>query len=296
MLKKKVPFTEAIKEAFLLKLNIPHLGDVPINLVTLAAMFTGSMLIPVPPWQNPLLWVTALGEAGYLALMSLNPKFHRYINLKKINVQKNEWEIKKKNMLSKLSPGARTRYKQLEDTARNILKIYETHQRDGRYIDPTKTVVVNQLVWFAIKLLVSRETIVKNIKGNSKDLLEIKIRNMEKNLQSETNERLRKTLESTIDTMKKRLESINSVTDKIKGIDLELLRIEEQLALLSNVAAIDTGKSHAMSEQIDSAQDSILAADEWMKTNEELFSSLDSDFQDLPTGDIVYLVSEEKTI
>lgn len=273
----KRTWKDNLREAFFLKLNVPLFGKIPLNFISFAGLCTWGFF-------DPSMFFIALPlEATYLVMMSGSKYVTKSLSEQESRKRKEAWESKKIQLLNKLSPSGRARFRQLENMSRNIFMVYETAVRDGSYIDPVKLNIANQLMWLALKLLTSKESMIRNIKGNTKDMLEIKISNMEKNLEKEASEKLKKTLESTILTMKKRLETIETLNEKVKEIDLELLRIEEQLAFVHSIMTIDLQSSGAnLSQQIDMAQNSITEADEWMKTNTELFGSLEAEFTELP--------------
>ena len=128
---------------------------------------------------------------------------------------------------------------------------------------------------------------VKNTKGNTKEMLVTKINNMKKNRNNETSEKLIKELDSTIKTMEQRLETFDKVSEDMKSIDLNLMRIEEQLELLKDLATVDVQNSKgSVSKQIDNAQQSIDENQEWMETAKDLFAPLDDDLTETPPDDV----------
>ena len=96
-----------------------------------------------------------------------------------------------------------------------------------------------------------------------------------------------KELDSTIKTMEQRLETFDKVSEDMKSIDLNLMRIEEQLELLKDLATVDVQNSKgSVSKQIDNAQQSIDENQEWMETAKDLFAPLDDDLTETPPDDV----------
>ncbi len=198
-----------------------------------------------------------------------------------------EWNNKKNRIIAKLSAASRNRFCKFENTGRNISSIINQSRKDGINADPTKLKTVNQLLWLSLKLLYSREIMVNNVKGNTKDMLVTKIENMKKNRENEKDPKLIETLDSTIKTMEQRLETFEKVSNDMKSIDLNLLRIEEQLELLKNLTAIEIQDNKgSLAKQIDNAQQSIDDTQEWMETAKDLFAPLDDDLAETPPDDI----------
>ncbi|MBR0519697.1 hypothetical protein IJJ97_07890 [bacterium] len=198
-----------------------------------------------------------------------------------------EWNRKKNRIIGKLSAVSRNRFCKFENTGRNISSIINQSRKDGINADPSKLKTVNQLLWLSLKLLYSREIMVNNVKGNTKDMLITKIENMKKNRENEKDPKLIETLDSTIKTMEQRLETFEKVSNDMKSIDLNLLRIEEQLELLKNLTAIEIQDNKgSLTKQIDNAQQSIDDTQEWMETAKDLFAPLDDDLTETPPDDI----------
>jgi len=272
-------FIDYVKEAFNLRVRVPAMGKVPVNWLALVGVGAAS----IASGSFPILLIGAGMEIGYLYLLSSNPRFQKVVQGMGLEKKRGEWEEKKYKILDRLSSGARAKYEELEAKCKRVINIYETATIETGRLDTSRLAVLNQFLWLSLKLLLSREMIIRNIKNESKESLQKKIQNLENNMQSETSERLKKTLESTIDTVKKRLANIAAADEKIKSIDLELLRIEEQLELLQNVAALD-GQGGPLSEKIDSISTSINDTDEWMKTNAELFGPIEEELEGPPDG------------
>lgn len=198
-----------------------------------------------------------------------------------------EWNKKKNRIIGKLSAISRNRFCKFENTGRNISSIINQSIKDGIKADPSKLKTVNQLLWLSLKLLYSREIMVNNVKGNTKDMLVTKIENMKKNRDNEKDPKLIETLDSTIKTMEQRLDTFEKVSNDMKSIDLNLLRIEEQLELLKNLTAIEIQDNKgSLTKQIDNAQQSIDDTQEWMETAKDLFAPLDDDLAETPPDDI----------
>lgn len=276
MKKQQNVLMERVKEAFFL----PICG-IPLNICALTGLVGWSFM-------DTKMWCFTLGfEIVYLTLMPGSKMVTQSLERKAIAARKAEWDQKKNRILNKISPVSRKRFYQFETTGQAIANIAIQAQRDGLNIDMSKVKTVNQLLWLSLKLLASREIMVQNVKGNTKEALEIKIANLEKNKEREKDERLLQILDSTLDTMRKRLDTFEKVASDIKGIDLDLLRIEEQLALLQNVAALEvqTGKGN-VSKQIDNTQMSIDETNEWMESAKDLFASFDDDLTETPPDEI----------
>jgi hypothetical protein len=281
MAEQKLGFVDYVKAAFNYKVKVPAMGKVPVNWLGLLGVGAASLIS-----MNPFFLLIGAGlELSYLMALSTDPRFQKVVQGMELMKKQSQWDEKKNKILERLSQAAQGKFRELENKCQKVVTVYEAASIETGRLDTSRLVILNQLLWTSLRLLNSREMIIKNIKNEPKEALQRKIDNLEKSFKSETSERTKKTLESTIDIMKKRFDNINSADEKIKNIDLELLRIEEQLELLQNLAAMDGGQTGgALSEKIDSLASSINETSEWMKTNAELFAPLEEEMGETPSG------------
>ncbi len=278
----KITMMDRVKEAFWLKG-----AGIPWNFCALMTMSAWSLFDP------KMWWITIPAEAIYMVLVPGSGWVYKALMEKQKRNKLLEWESRKKKILDKISPVGRKRYYQLETLGQSITNITVQARKDGLSVDMEKLKTVSQLLWLALKLLASREIMVQNVKNNSKEALEIKIENLRKNREKEKDERLKGILDSTLDTMEKRLKTYDEVANRIKEIDLNLLRIEEQMPLLRNVAALEVqnGKG-SVTKQIDNAQNSIDDTNEWMMSAKDLFAPLDDEFGEVPPDNVFIGITE----
>lgn len=274
-MKNKITYWDLLKECFGLPLNLLFLTF----MIIFGPALIGSM---------PIAYITGgIIELIWLLFGGNTPIIQNRIKQKEQKKILAEWNKKKNRILEKISAIGRNRFFKFENTGKAISSIINQSKKDGLSVDTSKLKTVNQLLWLSLKLLYSRELMVKNTKGNTKEMLVTKINNMKKNRNNETSEKLIKELDSTIKTMEQRLETFDKVSEDMKSIDLNLMRIEEQLELLKDLATVDVQNSKgSVSKQIDNAQQSIDENQEWMETAKDLFAPLDDDLTETPPDDV----------
>ena len=274
-MKNKITYWDLLKECFGLPLNLLFLTF----MIIFGPALIGSM---------PIAYITGgIIELLWLLFGGNTPIIQNRIKQKEQKKILAEWNKKKNRILEKISAIGRNRFFKFENTGKAISSIINQSKKDGLSVDTSKLKTVNQLLWLSLKLLYSRELMVKNTKGNTKEMLVTKINNMKKNRNNETSEKLIKELDSTIKTMEQRLETFDKVSEDMKSIDLNLMRIEEQLELLKDLATVDVQNSKgSVSKQIDNAQQSIDEHQEWMETAKDLFAPLDDDLTETPPDDV----------
>jgi hypothetical protein len=274
-MKNKITYWDLLKESFGLPLNLIFL--------TIMIIFGPALLGSMP---------IAYGIGGIIEILWLliggnTPIIQNRIKNKEQKKIIAEWNKRKNRILDKVSAVGRNRFFKFENTGKAISSIITQSKKDGINLDTSKIKTVNQLLWLSLKLLYSRELMVKNTKGNTKEMLITKIENMKKNRANEKSEKLIKELDSTIKTMEQRLETFGKVAEDMKSIDLNLMRIEEQLELIKDLATVEVQNSKgSVSKQIDNAQQSIDENQEWMETAKDLFAPLDDDLAETPPDDV----------
>src|SRR5471032_1964047 len=108
-----------LKEAFWAKMDVPYLGQIPFNVVALAAF---SLL----GFGEPAFWPLGAGlEAAYLFILSTHPRFQNVVDAQgKIAVEQSA-EVQRAALLSRLNSAQKHRLGALEAKCQRILQIYQ---------------------------------------------------------------------------------------------------------------------------------------------------------------------------
>jgi hypothetical protein len=259
-------FFDYVRAAF----NARPLGMfVPPNWIGLAAF---GMLGLV----NPGFWVLGAGlELGYLALLSTNGRFQRAVNAADLAASSDavEWHRKMARLLGQLSDRDKQRYEGLAARCRTILT-QQAHeagdalqaQNDG----------LGRLLWMYLRLLVARHTIERVVADADRGAsLDERVRGIEAQLaRSQVGDDLRRSLTSQLDILRQRQAQQKEAREKLAFLDAELVRIQEQVELIREQAAVSTDPER-LSERIDQIAATLGGTAQWIRDQQTVYGAME---------------------
>ncbi len=245
----------------------------PLNLMALGTFAVLGL-------ANPGFWLLgAAAEVGYLSWLAGNPRFQNLVDAEQTVGSQRDWHERVSRVVSVLSRDSRKRYERLLEQSRRILGITEDFEEDalGSMRD-MRGRSLNQLLWIFLRLLRSREVIAENIKGVDRRQLEREIRELDEQLagNDESEGALVRSRGGRLDIQKKRLENLDRANESLKVIAAELLRIEQQVELIREEAAV-SGKPEVLSSRLDAVTTAMDETTRWMDAHSDLFGALGED-------------------
>lgn len=294
MANSKLGFIDYFKSAFNIKVKVKLLGDIPINWLALL----GLTAISIPTGNLFLLLIGAGVELAYLYGMTTNPRFQKYLKGIELLKLKGTWEDQKNAILEKVNSEDRVIFFRLEDKCRKIKQLEENLTVD-ELSGSTSSIKdsysnLEELLWVSLKLLLTKKIINEFVKNESQAQIKEKIRLLEENLTKETSERAIKSCQSTLEILKKRLENLTIADEKLRNIDLEILRIGEQLDLVINEAALSKDPA-GISEKLDVIASGLGETAQWIKTSASIFRSIDDRVEEGQIGLLETIDTNTKT-
>lgn len=262
-------FWDYVKAAFYRKVPMPLLGRMPVNLMALG-------VLGVLGLANPGFWLLGLAaEMGYLGGVAGSGRFQKLIQGERLLGAQRGWEVELSQAVTRLGTENQERYKRLLEGCRAILGIADKleagslgHLRDMRSRN------LNQLLVIFLRLLASQEVISGNLNNLGRGELERNVAQVEKALeQAKGNEPLMRSLEGTLAIQKKRLENLQRAQGNLQLIEAELLRIEQQVELLREEAAV-AGSPDLLSQKLDAVTSTMGETTRWMDEHREILGSL----------------------
>jgi hypothetical protein len=225
---------------------------------------------------NPGFWVLGAGlELGYLALLSTNGRFRRVVESMPAGQSGDEWQQKIAALLGSLDSGARSRYDTLATRCRAILdqqfqggEIPEglQAQREG----------LSRLLWMYLRLLVARQT-VKGLLQEAGDgpSLTRRVADLEAQIvRKGVSDDLRRSLTSQLDILKQRQSQQSEAELKLEFLDAELVRIQEQVELIREQAALSTDPE-LLSQRIDQIAATLGGTSQWIRDQQQLSGAME---------------------
>lgn len=263
-------FWDYVRAAFHARPVVRGLGGVPWNKV-------GLVVAGILGFGNPGFWLLGLGgEVAYLYWMASNPRFQNVVKGERLAEVKEETGQRLERSMAMLSTAARERFGRLRGQCFEVQRTSRAVQGGGSTIlDEARLSSLDQLLWLFLRLLVSLETLDRQMAETSPTALQSEIAALEREIGSmgEASERLKRSKESLLDLKKKRLDNFGRAGETRMLLTSELQRIEQQVELLREEAAI-ARSPEALSSKIDAVAGGLADTSSWMRQHEELLNDL----------------------
>jgi hypothetical protein len=229
---------------------------------------------------NPGFWVIGAGlELAYLAILATNPRFQRTVAASGLTEQEQDWRQKVAALVHRLDQRERQRYAELEARCRAIVD----HQVVSEAVTTSLALQadsLNRLAWTYLRLLLMRQQIEKLLREaaearEDRGSLEHRIRETQARLADpDLGEDLRRSLEGQIEILQQRLEKRSEAREKLQFLDAELVRIEQQVELIREQAALSTDPQ-VLSRRIDQITETLGGTSDWIREQQRVFGAME---------------------
>ena len=248
---------------------------VPPNWVGLAAVGLLGLV-------NPGFWVLGAGlELGYLLLLSTNDRFRRTVVADDRQGSLGEWDQRITTALGQLNDRDRARYLTMAERCRSILTLQTSHGDVPHGLEAQQE-GLGRLAWMYLRLLVARHTIEKVLGEPSGDTSNLtrSLASLERRLKDETlTDELRHSLEGQIDILRQRIDRRGDADRQLNFIDAELGRIEQQVELIREQAALSTDPE-LLSQRIDEIAATLGGTSEWIRDQRQVLGAMEDLLQE----------------
>lgn len=265
-------YWDYVRAAFHQKAHVPGLGLMPVNKMALATFGVLGIL-------NPGFWLLGLAaEVGYLIFVSGNPNYQKVVQGQQLQAQKRGSDERMQKALVQLKGPSQKRYAALLEQCKWVLTLTaRLDPEDVQGVKKLRAGSLNQLLWIFVRLLSSREAIVENLDNINRKGLENELKNVEAQLAGAAEgSALRRALEGSLEIQKKRLENFDRAQESLQVLEAELLRIEQQVALIREEAAVG-GKAEVLSDRLDSVSSTLSETNRFMEQHAAIFGELGAD-------------------
>jgi len=243
-----------LKAAFLVGVEVPGLGRLPVNALAVAG-------VGILGFVEPSLWLAGLGiEAAVVSTLAFHPRFQKVVDarggertLEDGNAQR---AAQHSALVAILPEELRERLRALEQTSGRILSIYRTLGIEPELLSGTES-SLNKLQWIYLKLLIARHHLTQELGVESQAGLEARIEQMQQvdlRAEAEPSTALHRSREATLGILLRRLENLRNRDRILRENDSDLARIEAQVELMRENAAIE-GKPASVETEIELATD-----------------------------------------
>ncbi|HZD51378.1 MAG TPA: hypothetical protein VE178_21750 [Silvibacterium sp.] len=262
-----------LKAAFLVGVDVPGLGRLPVNAL-------GAAAISILGFVEPSIWLAGLGiEVALVSSLAFHPRFQKVVDAQAGNRQLEDGRAKREALIAALPDDLRTRLRALEGTSGRILSIYETLGVEPALLAGTQS-SLDKLQWIYLKLLIARTHLTRELGAESEASLHSRISQIRESQSREStpvqpapSTALQRSQEATLAILERRLENLQNRDRILRENDSDLCRIEAQIDLMRENAAIE-GKPASVETEIELASD--LASPDLYGSQSSLVRDLDA--------------------
>jgi hypothetical protein len=226
---------------------------------------------------NPGFWVLGAGlEVGYLLLLATNPRFQRAIATRPVSAARSEWNDRISRLVERLDSADRARYAGLAERCRSIIDLQTHGGADSPQGIEAQADSLGRLSWTFLRLLVARRTIQTVLgSGETGTSLHKRLQKLERDAAGESiGADLRRSLTGQMDILRQRIEQHEEAQRKAAYIEAELTRIEEQVELIREQAALSTDPD-VLSRRIDEIAATLGGTSQWIKDQQQVYGAMD---------------------
>ncbi len=227
---------------------------------------------------NPGFWLVGAGvELTYLLGLTTNGRFQRAVSARASAPTEQLWKARVDGMVRRLSDTDQARYVAFTARCRSILDQFAQQDPSGTASD-VQSENLSKLIWVYLRLLLARRAMSRVLKeptlGETQEL-EARLTELKRRLEDGSlHEDLRKSLASQAEILEQRVTQRREGREKLDFLEAEILRIQEQVELLREQAALSTDAS-GLSTRLDEITGTLGGASQWISDQQKLYGSLD---------------------
>jgi hypothetical protein len=237
-----------LKAAFIVGLDVPALGRVPINVLAAAGF-------AILGFGHPGFWFLGLAaEAAVIPALAFNKRFQNVVDAEDRQLSTNSSEIKRNSLIQLLPADYKKRLNDLQRKCGKVIEVYRNAQAEDFLIETNQHALEN-LSWVYLKLLIARYHLLTAGTEDTPESLLKKIATLEKELlDPDESPALRQSKSATLDILKRRVSNIQRREQSLEEVESDLTRVESQVDLILDNAAMQ-GKPQTISSDIELASD-----------------------------------------
>lgn len=226
---------EYLKRAFWAGPNLPGLGRLPLNALTLLGF-------GILGFGHPSFWLLGAGlEAAYLGTLVSHPRFQRLVDAEGRSPAMAEAEQGRRELVDALDPPSRQRLAALEKKRERLLGAAQ-ESRAGEFELESARDALDRLLWIYLKLLVARHQLVATRTQADADGLARQAADLERALTAGgASATLRGSQAATLKILRQRLENLERCDESLHQVDSDLARVEAQVDLAVESTALRGG-------------------------------------------------------
>ena len=225
---------------------------------------------------NPGFWILGAGlEAGYLLTLASNRRFQRIVASGPLSASRAEWNERINRLTARLQPDDQARHEALAERSRAILDLQTHGGADPPQGVESQADGLGRLSWLFLRLLVARRTIATVIAEDEGSVLEARVKALERDAADESAPSdLRRSLSGQAEILSQRIAQRTEARRKLAFIDAELSRIEAQVELIREEAALSTDPE-LLSRRIDEIAATLGGTGQWIRDQQQVYGAME---------------------
>jgi hypothetical protein len=237
-----------LKAAFLVGVEIPALGRLPVNALAAAGFF-------ILGFGHPGFWFLGLAaESVIVPALAFNKRFQNVVDAEQRQASSGNSQAKRDSLIQLMPPDYKRRLADLERKCAKVLEVYRNAQADEYIIDTNREALEN-LKWVYLKLLIARYHLLTAGTEDTPEALSRKVESLQTELtNSQDTPALRQSKAATLDILKRRLANVQKREQSLEEVESDLTRVESQVDLILDNAAMQ-GKPQTISTDLELASD-----------------------------------------
>ena len=258
-----------LKAAFLVGVEVPALGRLPVNALAAVGFF-------ILGFGHPGFWFLGLAaEAAIIPALAFNKRFQNVVDAEERQLSTGDSQAKRNSLVQLLPAEYKRRLQDLERKCDKVIEVYRNAQAEEFVVDTNREALEN-LKWVYLKLLIARFHLLTAGTEDTPDALAKKIDALQSELKNaQDTPALRQSRAATLDILKRRLANVQRREQSIEEVESDLTRVESQVDLILDNAAMQ-GKPQTIFTDLELASD--LVSGGMFGDAESAVADLDRDF------------------
>jgi hypothetical protein len=214
-------------------------------------------------------------EIVYLYFLSTNPRFQRYVESKQYaNIQQSR-NHKLQEIVSSLDTPLQARLSKLNSNLAEINKLMNWNlDESSGFLNQSKQETLNHLPTIFLKLLKTKQLIQESLARTKPEEINKELRKFEQQLKAPNiSPALERSLQGNMEIQRKRLDNLANARENEMLVEMELQRIESQLALVREEIALDSSPE-GLSSNIDRINTTLGETQDWLNTHSDFLRKL----------------------
>jgi hypothetical protein len=232
-----------LKAAFLVRVGVPGLGQVPVN-----ALFAVAMIIL--GFGHPAFWLIGIGvETAILGALSTSARFQQLTDALAGASAGNDAESKRQSLIQQLLPAARAQMARLQSRCEKAEDMARGQGVEDYVIEGNRD-ALNKLAWYYLKLLTARQYLQSQESQSNESDLRRQIASLQQECgDAKISSALRESKTATLQILQRRMENLQKREQSLQEIESDITRIDAQVDLAVENAGM-SGQPQTVSSNI----------------------------------------------